>query len=119
MRNTRMSSEIKIVDKDLALERAGGNADLARDLYQMLQKELPTYLEKIPKLFLANDIQALTASVHKLHGSATYCGVPALRGATESLETSLKRGESENYQQGLDDVLGAIRQLMEHPSLPL
>lgn len=114
-----MSSALKVVDKDLALERAGGNADLARDLYQMLQKELPGYLEKIPELFLANDIPALTASVHKLHGSATYCGVPALRAATESFESSLKRGESENYQLGMDDVLNAIRQLLEQPSLPL
>ncbi len=114
-----MSSNLKVVDRDLALERAGGNADLARDLYQMLQNELPVYLEKIPSLFLANDIPALTASIHKLHGSATYCGVPALRVATESLESCLKRGESANYQQGMDDVLDAIRQLMEQPSLQI
>jgi two-component system, NarL family, sensor histidine kinase BarA len=114
-----MSSEQKVVDPSLALERAGGNADLARDLYQMLQKELPVYLEKIPALFNGDDIPTLIASVHKLHGSATYCGVPALRAATEAFESGLKRGESDMYPQLMANLLKAIRQLMEQPALEI
>lgn len=114
-----MNSEYKVVDASLALERAGGNADLAQDLYQMLQKELPNYLEKIPALFNDEDISTLTASVHKLHGSATYCGVPALKAASEAFESCLKRGESEMYPQQMANLLGAIRQLLEHPTLPI
>ncbi len=113
-----MSSELEVVDVNLALERAGGNVDLAQNLYQMLQKELPVYLEKLPALFEANQIPDLTAAVHKLHGSATYCGVPALKAATQSFESTLKRGESEGYQQGMEQVVGAIQQLMQQPTLP-
>lgn len=113
-----MSSTLQTVDVSLALERAGGNADLARDLYQMLQKELPGYLETLPTLFDENDLTTLQASVHKLHGSATYCGVPALKGATESLETCLKRGETDRYHQAMGDVMGAIRELLKLPTLP-
>lgn len=112
-----MSSEHKVVNPDLALERAGGNADLARDLYQMLQKELPVYLEKLPELFKDNDLTTLTASVHKLHGSATYCGVPALRAATESFESCLKRGETAKFTEQMDGLLEAIRQLLKQPTL--
>lgn len=114
-----MGTEHKVLDASLALERAGGNADLARDLYKMLQKELPVYLENIPALFNAEDIPTLTATVHKLHGSATYCGVPALRAATEVFESGLKRGESDMYPQQMADLLKAIRQLMEQPTLEI
>ncbi len=113
-----MSSELPVIDMDIALERAGGNADLARDLYQMLQKELPVYLENLPVMFADNDLSTLAASVHKLHGSATYCGVPALKEATETFESSLKRREAEQYQQGMDAVIDAIQQLLQHPTLP-
>lgn len=114
-----MSSEYKVVDADLALERVGGNVDLARDLYQMLQKELPLYLEKLPALYKDNDFANLRASVHKLHGSATYCGVPALKAATESFESCLKRDETEKYQQEMDGLIEAIQQLLQQPTLPL
>ncbi len=114
-----MSSEYKVVDAALALERVGGNADLARDLYQMLQKELPLYLEKLPALYNDNDITNLKASVHKLHGSATYCGVPALKAATESFESCLKCGESEKFQEEMDGLMEAIQQLLKQPTLPL
>ncbi len=113
-----MSSELPVIDMDIALERAGGNADLARDLYQMLQKELPGYLENLPDLFADNDLTSLTASVHKLHGSATYCGVPALKEATEAFESCLKRREAEHYQEGMDAVMDAIQRLLLHPKLP-
>lgn len=114
-----MDSAAKIIDTELALERAGGNADLARELFQMLQNELPVYQEKIRSLFDNGDTSALTEIVHKLNGSATYCGVPALKAAADSLESALKRGEHARFKDGVDDVLGAIRQLMQTPSLPL
>lgn len=114
-----MSSTEIVVDPDLALERAGGNAELARELYQMLQNELPVYEVKIRSLFDTGDLPALTEAVHKLNGSATYCGVPKLKEAATMLETDLKRGNSENYEAGLDEVLQAIKQVMQNPTLPL
>lgn len=114
-----MGSAQQIIDPELALERAGGNADLARELYQMLQKELPVYQDRIRSLFESSDYSALTEIVHKLNGSATYCGVPALKTAADSLESSLKRGESDTFQEGLDEVLHAIQQVMQTPTLPL
>jgi two-component system sensor histidine kinase BarA len=114
-----MGSASHIIDTELALERAGGNADLARELYQMLQKELPVYQDRIRSLYETNNLPALTDTVHKLNGSATYCGVPALKSAADTLESRLKRGESEQYQEGLEEVLHAIEQVMETPTLPL
>ncbi|MGM0595097.1 MAG: Hpt domain-containing protein [Pseudomonadota bacterium] len=111
-----MSETAAIIDKALAVERAGGNTELARELFQMLQSELPVYRAKLRSLFDSSDLPALTEAVHKLNGSATYCGVPALKRAADRFESSLKRGEEEHYQHGLNELLHAIDQLMEAAS---
>ncbi|MCW8829302.1 MAG: Hpt domain-containing protein [Gammaproteobacteria bacterium] len=114
-----MSAPEHIVDANLALERAGGNANLARDLYQMLQNELPVYQLKIRSLHETGDLPALIEAVHKLHGSATYCGTPELKSAAESLELALKRGGMERYREQLDRLLEAMKEVMQTPELPL
>lgn len=114
-----MSAELQAVDGELALKRAGGNADLARELYQMLQKELPEYQSRLPILYGTGDIGELQSVVHKLNGSATYCGVPALKAAAEAMETNLKRGEAKNYDDSLGTLLKEIDRVMLTPTLPL
>jgi len=114
-----MSSALRVVDEALALERAGGNADLARELYQMLQKELPVYHENLQHHYQQGDMEALLNTVHKLNGSATYCGVPALKAAAESLESNIKRGLEEAYRAGLDTLLAEIERVQQTPSLAL
>lgn len=114
-----MSAPKDIVDSALALERAGGNADLARELYRMLQNELPVYQLKISGLYESGDIPALIESVHKLNGAATYCGVPELKSAANTLESALKRGESESYEAGVKHLLQAIAAVQQTPELPL
>ncbi len=90
-----MSASLKVIDRDLALERAGGSLDLAQELFGMLLKELPYFRATLSSCHAAGDLQALQESVHKLNGSATYCGVPALKRAADSLESRLKRGDSD------------------------
>lgn len=114
-----MSSELRAVDERLALERAGGNADLARELYQMLQNELPDHKSRLSALYAEGDMSSLQSVVHKLNGSATYCGVPALKAAAESMESSLKRGEQQRYEEGLKALLHEIQRVLKTPALPL
>lgn len=114
-----MSSALNAIDTNLALERAGGNQDLARELYQMLQNELPNYLSTTKKHFDNGDYAALLEVVHKLNGSATYCGVPALKAAAASLEGNLKQGAEENYASGLSDIRREILRLQQTPELTL
>jgi two-component system sensor histidine kinase BarA len=114
-----MSSVLRVVDEALALERAGGNADLARELYQMLQKELPYYLTHLRSHFEQGEMEALLNAVHKLNGSATYCGVPALKAAAESLESNIKQGRDETYEAGLEALLSEIKRVQQTPSLAL
>lgn len=112
-----MGSALNIVDTDLALERAGGNQDLARDLFQMLQNELPNYLSSIQGHFESANHAALVEAVHKLNGASTYCGVPALKEAASTLESNLKQGNESSYAEGVALVLKEIRRLQQTPTL--
>ncbi len=114
-----MSSALNVIDPDLALERAGGNQELARELYQMLQNELPNYLNTIQQHYNSGDYAALLEVVHKLNGSSTYCGVPALKEAASRLESTLKHGPESAYATGLSSVLDEILRLQQTPELPL
>jgi two-component system sensor histidine kinase BarA len=114
-----MSLALSAIDTDLALERAGGNRELARELYQMLQNELPNYLTTITQHHDSGNFAALLEVVHKLHGSAIYCGVPALREAAAALENHLKLGAQESYASGLNNLCHEIVRLQQTPQLML
>ncbi len=114
-----MSSAPCAIDEQLALKRAGGNVELARDLYQLLQNELSEYQIQLPSLYGEGDLYSLLEAVHKLNGSATYCGVPALKTAAEAMESCLNRGEKESYAEKLTKVLDEIQRVLETPTLHL
>lgn len=114
-----MNSALNAIDTELALERAGGNPNLARDLYQMLQNELPGYLSQLQQLFEQKDYPALQELAHKIHGSATYCGVPALKDAARELENAIKQDLLEQCEDDLTILIGEIERLQLTPELEL
>jgi two-component system sensor histidine kinase BarA len=107
-----MNAQMKVIDQDLALERAGGNAQLAAELFSMLLQELPQQRNAIEAALAAGDFPALQHFVHKLNGSATYCGVPALKTAAATLETSLKRGDTSQAASGVATILEEIERVL-------
>lgn len=104
----------QVFDHDLALERAGGNRDLAEELFGMLIKELPDYREKLDAAQREGNIDQVIFVAHRINGSATYTGVPALKAAAEALEISLKQGETGGMGRQvkcLDDEIGRVLEL--------
>lgn len=83
-----------IIDKNTAIEKAGGSSDLAKELFAMLLKELPELKNLLNMAYQANDPQGLWDHTHKIHGSTAYCGVPSLRLAASNLEKSIKADKS-------------------------
>ncbi len=77
-------------DQSHALRAAGGSRELAAELFQMLQEQLPAQRDEIVVLLEAGENESVHALVHKLQGSALYCGAMALQAAGEMLEKSLK-----------------------------
>lgn len=103
----------EILDIPLAIEQAGGNAELARDLFTMLLDELPHHRDKLQQAFQAGDQQALWDHAHKVYGATAYCGVPALREAAGELETAIK-SQASDLGDSLEAVLRAMEELLEN-----
>ncbi|KOC89125.1 two-component sensor histidine kinase BarA [Winslowiella iniecta] len=78
------------LDWQLALRQAANKTDLARDLLQMLVDFLPEVREKVEQNLADNHTSGLRDIIHKLHGSASYSGVPRLKQLCQQLEHHLR-----------------------------
>ena len=106
----------EIYNPSLSLELAGGNQQLADQMFDMLLKELPVLVEQMNDTFAASDMEAMQGHVHKINGSTRYCGVPALYEAAHALERYMKSGESDKMmmQTLVENVNTAISDLLEY-----
>lgn len=104
----------KLIDWQLALERASGKCALMKEMLQMLISSITPCRNAIQHAIAINDSNQLLQQVHKLHGACCYTGVPRLKQLAELIETQLKQGislttlEPELFE--LDDVLQALWQ---------
>ncbi|WP_313363741.1 Hpt domain-containing protein, partial [Mixta calida] len=64
--------------------------ELARDLLQMLLDFLPEVREKVEQSLADNRQYGLREIIHKLHGSASYSGVPRMKQLCRQIEHSLR-----------------------------
>ncbi len=90
---TTSSSRLAIFDAELALSRANGKPDLVQELMALFIKGLPEDQGAIRAA--TGDPVQLKRSLHKLRGAVSYCGVPRLARAIESLEIELKDNKAE------------------------
>ena len=79
-----------IIDWNYATKLAGGKEELAREMIAMLEETLPSDVASIRMAFEKNDLTAMQASVHRLHGAVSYCGIPVLKQLLAELELALK-----------------------------
>ena len=103
----------EIFNKQQALEQAGDDPTLAKDLLQMLFAELPELLEKLKQAHSDNDHTALWDHTHKIHGSTAYCGVPALRAAAHSMEQLIKDEMGDEFLAGVEIIEREIGTLLD------
>ncbi|MGB9098915.1 two-component sensor histidine kinase BarA [Erwinia sp.] len=82
------------LDWQLALRQAANKPDLARDLLQMLVDFLPEVKGLVERYMESADTLALRDIIHKLHGSASYSGVPRLKQLCLQLEQGLRAHNS-------------------------
>ncbi|HYN78644.1 MAG TPA: Hpt domain-containing protein [Lamprocystis sp. (in: g-proteobacteria)] len=73
-------------DRVAALATAGGDADLAGELFAALLAGLPGELDDLRANLAESDWIGLAEHAHQLRGATRYCGVPALDEAVETLE---------------------------------
>ena len=106
----------EIYNENLSLELAGGNQQLAEQMFDMLLNELPLLREQMNAAFAAGEMDNMLSHVHKINGSTRYCGVPALYEAADTLERFMKTGDLDvDYMQKLVAQLNtAITDLLNY-----
>jgi HPt (histidine-containing phosphotransfer) domain-containing protein len=77
-------------DADLALELAGGDAELAADLMTALLDGLTDEIASLRACLAESDWPELAEYAHQVRGATRYCGVPALDAAIEALERAAR-----------------------------
>jgi len=83
-------------DYNLAKETMNAEPSL---IYIMLTKffaELPFQHSEITNLLKQEKLIEAAEIVHKIHGSAAYCGTPLLKTASKQLEVALRSNDTEN-----------------------
>ena len=109
----------EMLDIPHAIEQAGGNPELARELFTMLLQELPVLKNKLNQAYNNADNESLWNLAHKIHGSTAYCGVPLLEQATRDLENAIKAQTSEiadkmqSVNKAIDDLLAGGPAMLE------
>jgi two-component system, NarL family, sensor histidine kinase BarA len=114
MNKTRFTPDLNLViDTELATKLAGNNPGLAEEIFELFLKNLPAEMEQIRIAKESNNIALLYKCVHKLHGAASYCGVPKLKMALLNFELALKNGEKKTLDSYYADLDFEVTKLLE------
>ena len=112
-KSATLSSMSNIFDKELGIKLAGGNEQLASELFPMLMSELPSHRENLLIAKQENDMFELKKHIHKLHGGTKYCGVPTLLKVSAEFENIIDLNELDKLDMGLENVISSIDELLE------
>jgi len=98
-------------DLEQALRVAGGQQGIADKLFNQFINELPEALGEIHMSYQSKDWPALWQHIHRLHGAAAVCGVPALHEALNRLQQAVKAEQSLLIGDQLALVIAEIERL--------
>ncbi len=105
-----------VIDWEEGIRLAGHKKELARDILNMLLRDLPREIALIHTQYESKDYQEMARTVHKLHGAVCYTGTPRLKSALATLETRLKTNIMDDSSSLLDQLDTEVRYLLEHIS---
>ena len=106
----RQSMPVRDLDK--ALTVTGGDQKLADEMFKQLRIELPMHLEEIRTANTKGDWHAMQEIAHKLHGSTSSCGVPALDECVHQVEIICRNRAADLISQQLDNLSNEIDRVL-------
>jgi len=107
-------SEYAIYDRHEALNQVGGNACIADELLSMMLAELPEQALDLDAAILAGDIEGLARIAHRINGSASCCGAPALAAACRALRRGIQAYADKDIPLLVELLQDQIRTLLDH-----
>lgn len=105
------------LDYARSLQLSAGNESLLKQIFTILQRDIPQQRQQLAEAFTEQDYGRLGALAHKLQGVTCYVSLPRLRRIVLALQQQLagESGESlERLHQQLETELDAIAREVEH-----
>jgi|HubBroStandDraft_4_1064222.scaffolds.fasta_scaffold239084_1 two-component system sensor histidine kinase/response regulator len=104
------------IDRQVALSRVGGDAELLKEIAQLFIDDYPRAMEDIRQAADRGDAKSLERSAHGLKGSVANFGAPSAVEAARKLESMGRAAQLSEAQQvihTLELALAALRPELE------
>jgi two-component system, sensor histidine kinase and response regulator len=107
------------IDREVALSRVGGDAELLKEIAQLFIDDYPRAMEDIRQAADRGDAKSLERSAHGLKGSVANFGAPSAVEAARKLESMGRAAQLANIQDvqqvihTLELALAALRPELE------
>lgn len=100
--NTQICFDFELLTKQCGDEKS------AVEMATMFLADLPDELKEIEAAHEVNDWSTVQKLTHKLHGGVSYCAASRLGEACSKLETAIKTGDSELFEEFYNDFLNEV-----------
>lgn len=107
-------THLPIIDWEQGIKLAGNKKELAKEMLQLLIKNIKQDLHAINQSHAEKDFITLHKQLHKLHGALCYCGLPRLKTLVKCLESALKSNIMFNLSSLLSQLDTEVNLLLEH-----
>jgi len=105
-------SQLPAYDRDLALDKVGGNAAIADELLELLIADLPDQADTLREACRRRDAESVREVAHRVHGAASCCATPALKHAANALEEAASTADSSRLAGAHEIVQQEIERLL-------
>ncbi|MGB1742102.1 MAG: ATP-binding protein [Cycloclasticus sp.] len=113
-KNNPSDTENKIFDYDLAKRSMNSDPAFMLVMLEKFFSELPKQNEKVQALIKQEEFIEAAEITHKVHGSAAYCGTPALKKSAKQLEIVLREKDEEKIRLSHKRFYLDIKALLIH-----
>ncbi len=108
-----ISSSLPIRDIEKAMSVTGGDSKLADEMFQQLKRELPDHLTALRSAHANQDWALIREITHKLHGSTSSCGVPALDYTVQQFMSACREESEQKTEKYLHVLQHEINRLLK------
>jgi len=105
--------EKAVIKWQLAVNKAHGNEDAAKEFLAEFVALLPQSMLDIEMLWQKQDFESLQECVHKLHGASAYTGATSFQKACYETESNLKRQQYQPLKKLISTLLVEAEAIIE------
>lgn len=101
------------IDIESGLKRIGGNKKLFKKILKEFLRTYENVVDEIRDAYQAKDTELLARTVHTLKGVAGNFSAPELQEASLQLETAIKQGKEEEFDDRLKTLESALHKVLD------